>query len=719
MPLTLNLPPMVSSGEFLPFFSQKVDKAVRVTDDAIPDPMIRPLDPPDSDLPARIKAAFQPGGLIARVRNFEPRPQQVTMAVAVATALCEERHLMVEAGTGVGKSLAYLLPALHFAHEHQKKAVVSTYTIHLQQQLLQKDIALLERLLPFEFEAALFKGRQNYLCPRRLQRALAQADDLFLSPEKAELERLAEWLKKTKDGTLFDLDPQPDPKVWAHVCSEAHVCTAKTCGHDPRCFYQQARRKLQSADLVVINHSLLFTYLQSQDPDDESARTGYLFDNDFLILDEAHNLESVAANHIGLSFTSGQLAFLLQRLFHPKTGKGLIRPLHLPALEKSVLHLFEEAETFFLRLAAACSFNKGHVCRVTQPDLVEDTLSLPMLNLRQELLDAAANLDDETTQAELRDAARRLAAFRNNLVQFLAQNLDESVYWITCSGKSQSTLELRSAPVDLSGPLRQLLFGPGRSAILTSATFSVGSGLDYVQHRIGADQAETLQLDSPFDYARQMKVFIPDKIPEPNSEGHQAALHAWIRFFLDRSHGSALVLFTSYDSLKQAFTAISPWAAARQITLLAQGHGSSPAALIQTFKQDIRSVLLGTDSFWQGVDVPGESLSNVIITRLPFPVPDHPLIEAKIEAIEAQGGNAFQEFSLPEAILKFRQGVGRLIRTRSDTGSVAILDGRIRTKSYGRSFLQKLPKCPIEIIAGTLGPDGEIHVGPSQACQPN
>ncbi|MFQ3671945.1 MAG: helicase C-terminal domain-containing protein, partial [Verrucomicrobiia bacterium] len=668
--------------------------------------------PTPSDFVTRISEAFAPGGLLSKARNFEPRPQQQKMAEEVADALANEHHLLVEAGTGVGKSLAYLLPALLHAKEQNKKAIVSTYTINLQQQLLNKDIALLERLLPFDFQATLLKGRQNYICPRRLRHALKQANDLFPSPEQAELHRLAAWLQRTQDGTLSDLDPLPNNHVWSHVCSEAHVCTPKTCGHDDQCFYQKARQRQEEADLVILNHDLLLTLLNPSNSDQIVSSKNYLFANDFLIIDEAHCLETVASRHIGLSFTSGQIRFLLQRLYHPKTKKGLIRQLHQPQLEKAVLHLTEEVEQFFLRVEAACNFAQSNDCRVTRPDWVEDTLSLPMMELRQLLIDHSKEVEDDLLHAEMREAARRLLNQRNDLAHLVAQKFDDHVYWVSRSAKHPSNFELNAAPINLAGPLRTLLFGSGRSAILTSATLSSGNDLSYIQNRIGADEAKPLQLDSPFDLARQMKVLIPRNIPAPDSPEHEAALYSWIRYFLNQTHGKALILFTRKDTLIKTAQVLAPWARDRDITLLAQDGVTSRESLLQTFKDDLNSVLLGTDSFWQGVDVPGPSLSSVIITRLPFPHPDNPVVQAKCEALEAEGRSPFTHYSLPEAILKFRQGVGRLIRTKTDTGYIIILDPRIRTKRYGSSFLHHLSPAPISWVDGEIGPDGEIIPSP-------
>src|SRR5436305_3130021 len=274
-----------------------------------------------SDFVERVGTIFSEAGLLAKAKNFEFRPEQQAMAVAIARALEEERHLVVEAGTGVGKSIAYLVPSILFAMEQKKKAVISTHTINLQEQLLYKDIPILKKILPLEFEAALMKGRQNYLCPRRLERALQNEQELFTGPERSELQRLAEWARNTRDGSLSDLSVEPDPKGWVQVCSEAHICTQKTCGQDPRCFYQHARKRLLAADLIVLNHTLLFILLGSPDMQEE-RESGFLFPNDFIIFDEAHTIEQVASKQIGIGVSQYGLRSTIQRLYNARTRKG-------------------------------------------------------------------------------------------------------------------------------------------------------------------------------------------------------------------------------------------------------------------------------------------------------------------------------------------------------------------------------------------------------------
>jgi ATP-dependent DNA helicase DinG len=649
-----------------------------------------------SDFVERVRTIFAPEGLLAKARNFEYRPQQQAMAAAVAAALEEERHLVVEAGTGVGKSLAYLIPAALFAVEQGKKAVISTHTINLQEQLLHKDIPIVKKILPIEFDAALMKGRQNYVCGRRLDRAIAQANELFTTTEQTELARLAEWARTTRDGTLSDLPIEPDPKVWTQVCSEAHICTTKTCGQNPRCFFQQARRRLLAADVVVLNHTLFFTLLPEELEEHEE---GYLFPNDFLIFDEAHTLEQVASRQIGIGVSQYGLRATIQRLYNARSKKGLFTVTRDAPGVTLAASLIEEADRFFDAIEARADFKKGREYRVRQAEIVPDEITGRLSALQARIIEVVRKTEDEFLKAELQDLSRRIRDAREGISVFLQQSADEYVYWIERTGRAAQNISLNAAPIDVAPVLRRMIFRDGCTSVLTSATLAVGRpDLAYFRRRVGATEADPLQLGSPFDFEKQMQLFVVRKMPDPRDATYHGALAEWIGHFVAQTDGRAFVLFTSYRAMQALATEMEEFFVSKNLHLLVQGKGAPRSRLLEEFKTTPRSVLFGTDSFWVGVDVPGEALSNVIITRLPFAVPDHPLIEAKLELIQARGGDAFTEYSLPEAILKLRQGVGRLIRTKSDHGIVVILDNRVMTKTYGRAFLKALPPCPVKIL---------------------
>src|SRR2546429_7480809 len=574
-----------------------------------------------SEFVERVRGFFSENGPLSKARNFEFRPQQQEMAARVAQALEEERHVVLEAGTGVRKSVAYPVPSILFALEQHKKAIISTHTINLQEQLLYKDIPILKKVLPVEFEAALMKGRQNYLCPRRLERALQSSKELFTGPEESELLQVAEWASKTRDGSLSDLAIEPDPKVWTQVCSEAHICTQKTCGQDPRCFYQQARKRLLAADVIVLNHTLLFILLGSPDMQEE-RESGFLFPNDFIILDEAHTVEQVASKQIGIGVSQYGLRSTIQRLYNSRTRKGLFTVMRDAEGVRLAAELVDDVDKFFAAVELKSDFRKGREFRVRDVDFVPDTITSRLTALQARVAELVKRADDEILKAELQEFGRRIRDARDGIAIFLEQSAPEHVYWVERTGKTERFLALNAAPVDLAPVLRRMFFRDNCCCVMTSATLAVGrADLAYFRQRTGATKAEPLRLGSPFDFQRQMKMFVVQKMADPRDVAYQKELERWIAHFVEKSDGRAFVLFTSYRDMQQVGGALQKFFAENGMNFLMQGAGAPRSKLLEQFKSTARGVLFCTDSFLGGGDGSGGARLNVIISRVPFAVP--------------------------------------------------------------------------------------------------
>ncbi|EDY80996.1 hypothetical protein VDG1235_613 [Verrucomicrobiia bacterium DG1235] len=650
-------------------------------------------------LPELIGRVFAPGGYLQTALNLEHRPQQEQMARAVAAGMELDEPLIFEAGTGVGKSLAYLLPGIVHATESQRPCVVSSHTISLQEQLQRKDLEIcrtLFRAIPelekyADFKSAVLVGKGNYLCPTRLANAIRNKTELFPNDELDELQRIAAWAEYTKTGLRQELNPLPNFDVWEQVNAEGSACNRKNCTHDS-CHYQRARAEMRKAQVVIVNHSLLFALLNAGGL--APGAKGILLPDDFLVIDEAHTTAEVATEHFGARISSYGVDRQLKMLFNPKRKSGIVRKFAHPKQLQCIVDAQEACQEFFGYLVAT-HLAKHKLVRISELGWCEPTIVGPLRACVQTMDGILSKIEDGPMHDEIKDQRGRIHSYYTGIRRFIDLAEEDHVHWIEKSGRAGNICTLRTAPIDIAPYLREELFNKEISVTLTSATLSIARDMKPFQAKIGAEHETAEMVDSPFDYENHTRVYIATDVPVPSREDPRLAIETlidYIRYCVSKVSGGSLVLFTSYHDLRKVTDALEHELQAAGRPFFAQGQGMGRTEMTAAFLASGNGVLFGTDSFWTGVDVPGPALSQVIITRLPFDVPTHPIAEAKSEHIKERGGNPFAEMNLPEALVKFRQGIGRLIRTKDDKGIITILDSRILHKSYGRQFLQSLPK---------------------------
>lgn len=644
---------------------------------------------------------FSDSGPIAAIMpNYEIRQEQIDMARAAERAISDSEKLIVEAGTGVGKSFSYLIPVANHVLSRNGLAIISTNTIGLQEQIVHKDIPFLEKALSRDFKAVLVKGRRNYLCLRRLNRSNFKQKDLFADEyEMRQFARIVAWSYRTEDGSLYDIEEEPDPKVWDMVSANTESCLGKKCPYYKQCFFQKAREKMDDARILVVNHHLFFSNLAMQE-NEKSILPEY----DILVFDEAHNIENVATEHLGVSVSNSGIKYLMDLLFNPRKEKGFLLTVGGQDSMEWVELIRKRSEAFFKKIREYFENHRlsseGDSLRIRKSDFIENDLSSSMVKLTESLMEAKKGARNKEDELEIGAFARRVNVLSDSLDIVISQSLENYVYWVECSkNRSIDRVSVNAAPIGIGTILEKLLFSNNKPIILTSATLSVeDSSFTYFKDRTGLKDAKELRLGSPFDYKSQVKMYIVKNMPAPGRiTEYASSVVEKIKRYIGLTNGNAFILFTSYSLMNIVYEELEDYLNKNGFNALRQGAGLGRSKMISSFKKEKGSILFGVDSFWQGIDVQGDALSNVIVTKLPFSVPDHPVIEARVEEIQKRGGDAFLEYNLPEAVLKFKQGFGRLIRSKTDTGIIAVLDSRIINKSYGRRFLNSIPECDIVI----------------------